>query len=103
MLGVDSDFVVADPSVADITLVSILKRIDVAVHDAVMAGGTGKFDPTTYVGTLKNAGVGLSSFHDFESKLPAGLTDELKKLQQDIIDGKIVVQSPSSPKAASAG
>ena len=103
MLGVDSDFVVADPSVADITLVSILKRIDVAVHDAVMAGGTGKFDATTYVGTLKNGGVGLSSFHDFESKLPAGLTDELKKLQQDIIDGKIVVESPSSPKAASAG
>ncbi|MDL9980259.1 BMP family lipoprotein [Microbacterium sp. ASV49] len=99
MLGVDSDLVVADPSVKDVTLVSILKRIDVAVHDAVMAGATGKFDATTYVGTLKNGGVGLSSFHDFESKLPAGLTDDLKKLQQEIIDGTIVVQSPSTPKA----
>jgi basic membrane protein A and related proteins len=100
MLGVDSDLVVADPSVADVTLVSILKRIDVAVHDAVMAGATGKFDPTTYVGTLKNGGVGLSSFHDFASKLPSGLADQLKKLQQQIIDGTIVVESPSTPKAA---
>ena len=103
MLGVDSDLVVADPSVADVTLVSILKRIDVAVHDATMAAASGKFDPTTYVGTLKNGGVGLSSFHSFESKLPAGLTDELKKLQDEIIAGTIVVQSPSTPKVATAG
>jgi basic membrane protein A len=102
MLGVDSDLAVADPSVKDVVLVSILKRIDVAVHDAVMAGATGKFDPATYIGTLKNGGVGLSSFHDFESKLPAGLTDELKTLQQQIIDGKIVVQSPATPKAATS-
>jgi len=102
MLGVDSDFVLADPSVKDIVLVSIMKRIDVAVHDAVMAGASGKFDPTTYIGTLKNGGVGLSPFHDFTSKLPAGLTDELKSLQQKIIDGSIVVQSKATPKAASS-
>jgi basic membrane protein A len=103
MLGVDSDLVVADPSVADVTLVSILKRIDVAVHDATVAAASGKFDATTYVGTLKNGGVGLSSFHSFESKLPAGLTDELKKLQDQIIAGTIVVQSPSTPKVTPAG
>ncbi|MGN8025077.1 BMP family lipoprotein [Microbacterium sp. 22242] len=98
MLGVDSDLVVADPSVKDVTLVSIMKNIDVAVKDAVTAGASGKFDGTPYVGTLKNGGVGLSSFHDFESKLPAGLTDELKKLQSQIEDGTIKVESPSSPK-----
>ena len=43
-------------------------------------------------------GVGLSSFHDFESKLPKGLTDELKALQEKIISGDIKVTSPSSPK-----
>lgn len=97
MLGVDSDLAVADSSVADVTLVSIMKAIDVAVYDATKAAAKGDFDPTPYVGTLKNEGVKLSSFHDFESQLPAGLTDELTKLQDDIIAGTIKVTSKNSP------
>ena len=97
ILGVDSDLAVADPSVTDITLVSIMKAIDVAVYDATMAASKGEFDPTPYVGTLKNEGVKLSSFHDFESKLPADLTDELAALQEQIISGEITVESANSP------
>ena len=98
MLGVDSDLAVADPSVADITLVSIMKQIDQAVYDSVLSAATGQFDTTPYVGTLENGGVGLSSFHDFESKLPAGLTDKLDELKQQIISGELQVTSPSSPQ-----
>lgn len=97
MLGVDSDLAVADPSVAGITLVSIMKAIDVAVEDATMAAAQGEFDPAPYVGTLENEGVKLSGFGDFESKLPEGLTDELKTLQEQIISGDIKVESPNSP------
>lgn len=97
MMGVDSDLAVADPSVASITLVSIMKRIDSAVYDAVTSAAAGNFDTTPYVGTLANEGVGLSSFHDFESKLPAGLTDELAALQKKIVSGELKVTSPSSP------
>ena len=97
MLGVDSDLAVAAPSVTDITLVSIMKAIDVSVYDATIAASKGDFDPTPYIGTLKNQGVKLSSFHDFESKLPAGLTDELTKLQEEIIAGTITVESKNSP------
>jgi len=98
MLGVDSDLAVADPSVADVTLVSIMKRIDSAVYDTVMSAATGDFDVTPYIGTLKNEGVGLSPFHDFESKLPSGLTDKLAELQKQIIDGSLEVTSTNSPK-----
>ncbi|GAA4477756.1 BMP family ABC transporter substrate-binding protein [Microbacterium panaciterrae] len=98
MMGVDSDLAVADPSVADQILVSIMKRIDSAVYDTVTSTAKGSFDPTPYVGTLENKGVGLSSFHAFESKLPKGLTDELTALQDKIIKGDIKVVSPSSPK-----
>ncbi|KIC59605.1 BMP family lipoprotein [Microbacterium hominis] len=98
MLGVDSDLAVADPSVADQILVSVMKRIDTAVYTAVTQASQGKFDGTPYVGTLENEGVGLSSFHDYESKLPAGLQDELKALQAKIVSGEIKVTSPSSPK-----
>ena len=97
MLGVDSDLAVADPSVAGVTLVSIMKAIDVAVYDATIAASKGEFDPAPYVGTLKNEGVKLSSFHDFESKLPAGLNDELKALQDKIVSGDIVVESKNTP------
>jgi len=97
MLGVDSDLAVADSSVAGITLVSIMKAIDVAVRDATIAAAQGDFDPAPYVGTLENEGVKLSGFGDFESKLPDGLTDELKALQEQIISGDIKVESPNSP------
>ena len=97
MMGVDSDLAVADDSVADITLVSIMKAIDVAVHDTVVSASTGDFDVAPYIGTLENEGVKLSSFHDFESQLPEGLLDELATLQEQIIAGDITVESPNSP------
>lgn len=96
MLGVDSDLAKADPNVSDLVLTSILKRIDTAVYDAVTQAAKGEFDVTPYVGTLENDGVGLA---DFNSKftLPAGLTDELSALREQIVSGSLEVNSPSSP------
>jgi basic membrane protein A len=97
MLGVDSDLAVADPSVADMVLVSIMKRIDEAVYEATLEASTGEFDVAPYIGTLENEGVGLSSFGAFEAELPEGLLDELAALQEQIISGELEVTSPSSP------
>jgi basic membrane protein A and related proteins len=98
MLGVDSDLAVADESVADITLVSIMKAIDVAVRDATVEAAGGDFDVAPYIGTLENEGVKLSGFGAFESELPEGLTGELTALQEAIIAGDITVESDNSPK-----
>ena len=92
-----TDLAVADPSVADITLVSIMKAIDVSVYDTTIAASKGDFDPTPYVGTLKNEGVKLSSFHDFESKVNPDLAAQLETIKKGIIDGTIPVESPASP------
>ncbi|MDQ7878699.1 BMP family ABC transporter substrate-binding protein [Microbacterium sp. QXD-8] len=97
MLGVDSDLAVADPSVADLVLVSIMKRIDSAVYEATMQAAADEFDVAPYVGTLDNDGVGLSGFGSFESQLPDGLLDELDALKEQIISGDLEVTSPSSP------
>jgi len=97
LLGVDSDLAVADPDVADLVLTSILKRIDQAVYDSVLATANGEYDATPYVGTLENEGVGLADFGSFEGELPAGLADEIDALREQIIAGEITVSSPSSP------
>ncbi len=96
MLGVDSDLAKADPNVSDLVLTSILKRIDTAVYDAVTQAAKGEFDVTPYVGTLENDGVGLADFNSTFT-LPAGLTDELSALREQIVSGSLKVTSPSSP------
>ncbi|KJQ54541.1 BMP family lipoprotein [Microbacterium sp. SA39] len=97
MVGVDSDLAVADPSVADVTMFSIMKAINVAVKDATTAAAAGEFDAAPYVGTLDNEGVKLSGFGDFEGELPDGLLDEIAALQEQIISGDITVESENSP------
>jgi len=93
LLGVDADVYETDPSVADLLLTSIRKLIDVGVEDAVLAAGEGAFDPSPFVGTLENEGVGLAPFHDFESKVSADLQGELDAIAAGIIDGSIPVTS----------
>lgn len=100
LLGVDSDLREKEPDYADIIFVSIEKGLDVTVYDAIESAVNEEFQGgTVYTGTLENEGVGISDFGEFESQLPEGMTDELETIRQSIIDGEIVVDSPSSPKA----
>jgi len=99
VIWVDSDGVETNPDSSDIILTSVLKEIGTAVNDVVTAASKDEFDNTAYVGTLKNEGVGLAPFHDFDSKVPADLKAEVDKLKQDIIDGTVKVTSPSSPQS----
>ena len=98
MIGVDADVFESDPTVKDLLLTSVMKGMKPATNDVVTQAANGKFDSTPYVGTLKNDGVGIAPFHDFESKVDAGLKGELDKIKAGIIDGSIKVSSPSSPK-----
>lgn len=98
LIGVDADTYVTAPELKDLFLTSVLKGVGVGVNDVVTAAAKGSFDKTPFVGTLKNGGVGLAPFHDYESKVAPELAGELKTLQADIISGKVKVTSPSSPK-----
>ncbi|RIX26552.1 BMP family lipoprotein [Amnibacterium setariae] len=96
--GVDADVYNTDTSGAkDLILVSILKNISTAAKDVVEQSAKEKtFDNKQYVGDLKNGGVGLSSFHDYESKLPSGLSADLDTIKAGIIDGSIDVSSKAA-------
>ncbi|MCA5892368.1 BMP family ABC transporter substrate-binding protein [Isoptericola sp. NEAU-Y5] len=93
LVGVDADFFETDPSTQDYVLTSILKRMDVSTQEAVTAAGNGEFDPTPYVGTLENEGVGLAPLHNFEDKVDPALMDEVNTLKEQIISGEVEVTS----------
>jgi basic membrane protein A len=95
--GVDADIYQTDPTYKSLMLVSILKNLAAPTEATIVSASKSKsFDNTQYVGDLKNDGVGISSFHDFASKVDSGLAGEVAKIKAGIIDGSIKVASPSS-------
>ena len=100
VIGVDSDQFVSAPEYKDVWLTSVMKNMDVAVFNAVKAVADGTFKGGTFVGTLKNEGVQIAPFHEYESKVPAGLQAELDQLKADIVSGKITVDGALAGAAA---
>jgi len=98
LIGVDADVYNTDKSVDDIILTSVQKGVDAGVEAVVKDTKDGKFDNTPYVGTLKNGGVKLAPFHNFESKVDPALAGEIKDIQSKIESGDIKVTSKASPK-----
>ena len=89
VIGVDTDQYVSNPQDKSVYLTSVLKHVDNAVFDTVQnIVKTGK-PGASYLGTLANDGVGLADYHDFASKVPKALQDELTQIKADLISGKI--------------
>ena len=89
VIGVDTDQYVSNPQDKGVYLTSVLKHVDNAVFDTVSnIVKTGK-PGASYLGTLANDGVGLADFHDFASKVPKALQDELTQIKADLISGKL--------------
>lgn len=95
-IGVDADQYLTVPSSGDVMLTSMMKRVDNAVYLTIesvindtFAGGTNQ------VFGLKEGGVGLAPFHDFESKVPQAIKDAVEKASDDIIGGTII--PPTTP------
>jgi basic membrane protein A and related proteins len=81
-IGVDADQAYLGPHI----LTSALKKVDVAVFDAIKRAQDGSFKGgTDVIATVENDGVGLGKIG------PAGekYADQIKKVQEDIASGKI--------------
>lgn len=98
VIWVDSDGFYSEPDFADVILTSVLKQVGNAVYDTIAEYKNGQFTSDPYVGTLENDGVGIAPFHEFEDIVPQDLKDQLDEVRQQIIDGEIVVESPSAPR-----
>ncbi len=98
VIWVDVDGFYSEPDYADLMLTSVLKQIGNALYTTVEELLDGEFSSEDYIGTLGNEGVGIAPWHDFEDKVPAELNEEIESIRQQIIDGEILVESPSAPR-----
>ena len=98
LIGVDTDQFVTAPEYGNVTLTSILKRIDNAVSGAIKSSYDNTFMGGVANNTLANEGVGLAPYHDFESAVPADLTSAIDALKAKIISGEVKVSDYLAPK-----
>ncbi len=103
MEWVDTDGCISDATDCSLFITSVEKGITVSVEGAVMAAAKGTFKGGTYVGTLKNNGVGIAPYHDWASKVPSSLQSEITTLTQGIESGSISVDPTTYPNYKTLG
>lgn len=91
VIWVDTDGCVSVADDCDLFLTSVMKNMDVAVHDAAIAAADGTFEGGVYSGTLENDGVAIAPFHDYEDAVPQEVKDRLEELTEQIISGEITI------------
>jgi len=78
------------PEARDVLLTSVLKNMDTSCYEVIKATMDDAFmGCDVYVGELANGGVGIASYHDLESAVPAELQAEVEELEAKIISGEI--------------
>jgi basic membrane protein A and related proteins len=99
VIWVDVDGCKSAQQYCSVFLTTVVKNIPDAVKDAALKASTstGLISGGT-IGTLKNNGVSIAPYNQFDSKIDAGLKAEVEKLKQDIIAGTITVSSSAQPK-----
>jgi basic membrane protein A len=87
-IGVDSDqYLTAPEELREYILTSMLKNVDVAVYETIVAHVNGEFTGGYRTFDLESGGVGYST----EGGFIDDITDQLEELKQRIIDGDIEV------------
>ena len=97
-IGVDADQFLTIPTIGDTIITSAIKKVDTAVYDTVKQANDGSLKGGADVlYGLKEDGVGLSPYHDWDTKIPADVRAAVDKAKADIIAGAITV--PTTPPA----
>jgi len=91
IVGVDTDMYLSAPEVQSVVLTSVMKKIDVAVFSTIKDVQDGKFTGGTVTYALKDGGVDIAPFHDFDSQVPADLKTQIDAAKKALIDGSLTV------------
>ncbi|MBE7549965.1 MAG: phosphate/phosphite/phosphonate ABC transporter substrate-binding protein [Anaerolineales bacterium] len=104
VIGVDADLTQTNPDAKEVYLTSVLKKIDVAVYEAVKRMNDGTFEGgTNYISTTANGGVGLAPFYDYDDDVPQEVKDALAEIEKGLIDGSIKTGWPVEAAPAAEG
>ncbi|HEX9031624.1 MAG TPA: BMP family ABC transporter substrate-binding protein [Streptosporangiaceae bacterium] len=95
MMWVDTDGCISAAAYCKYFITSVEKGITSSVKAAILSAANGTFKGGTYVGTLSNGGAVLAPFHDWASKVPTSLKNELNALTKQIESGQIVPATKS--------
>ena len=97
-IGVDADQFLTIPGIGDTILTSAVKKVDVAVFDTVKKAADGQLQGGADVlYGLKEDGVGLAPYHNWDAKIPADVKAAVEKAKTDIVAGTVTV--PTTPPA----
>ena len=88
-IGVDVDQYYTYADVKDILITSAMKNVDVAVYNAIKAAAAGTLKPGIMLSSIKNDGIGLAPYHDWDSKIPQKCKDAVETAKQGLKDGSI--------------
>jgi basic membrane protein A len=88
-IGVDVDQYLTYPEVKDALLSSAAKNVDVAVYEYLKSVKGNSSKAGVFTANLKNAGIGLAPYHDWDSKIPADVKAKIKEASDGIKNGKI--------------
>jgi basic membrane protein A len=91
IIGVDADWYDTAVEYRSVELSSVQKKVDVAVFKTIQDVVNGTFTGGTVTYTIKDGGVDLAPFHDFDSQVPQALKDEIAQAKADLISGAITV------------
>ncbi len=90
LIGVDADaYFAMDAQYQPLWLTTVEKAIAPFITLAVQQQGEGTWTAGAFVGDLNNDGVGLSPYHDWDSRVSDELRAEVEQVLQDIKDGVI--------------
>jgi basic membrane protein A and related proteins len=92
-IGVDTDqwISLGDVEYHKALLTSAQKAIDVSVLDVINKNFAGDLGGEDYSGTIRNDGVLLAPYHDYDTQIPAELKAEIEQLRADLKDGVLSV------------
>jgi basic membrane protein A len=91
-IGVDADQFETIPGIGDTIITSAVKKVDTAVFDTVKRANEGTFmGGENVVYGLKEDGVGLAPYHDWDSKVPAEVKAKVDEAKAAVIDGSVTV------------
>jgi basic membrane protein A len=88
-IGVDVDQYNTYPEVKDALVTSAQKNVDVAVYEYLKAVGAGSDKAGVVTANIKNGGVGLAPYHDWDSKVSDAVKAKVKEATDGLKNGTI--------------